>query len=669
MTLTYTGPSPVEAPNGTGPNDEPTRRRRRYTSDRAQRELLATINDWFRDAKSARLSFEREWYMNLAFYFGKHYVQWSNTVADSGIMRLFEPPVPPWRVRLVSNKIKPIIRKELAKVLKEKPQPYVIPASTDDDDLAAARAGEALFEHLTRELLYDRTLRRTMFWTLICGTAFMKDWYDPKKRDKEGVEGSICLEPVNPFQLYVPDPQEIELEYQPYIFHVLAKEPGWVEEVYGKRVEPDSATGSGVLEQRFLNAMGVQQLPRRYVAVKECWVKSCKKFPDGAHITFAGDTILNVAEEWPFQYGDYPFTKFDHVPTGQFYSQSIIPDLVPLQKEMNRTRSQIVEAKNRMAKPQLIAPRGSVDPSKVTSEPGLIIFYTPGFNPPQPIPLVAIPNYVIDEIARCQRDMDDLAGQHEISKGSTPTGVSAATAISFLQEQDDSMISQTVTSLEEGTARIGQHLLSHVDQFWEAERTVRAIGENNAYEVFQFNKAAIRGNTDLQVQAGSATPRSTAAKQAFIMELMEKKWITPEQGLRYLNMSETGRMYEELQVSARQAQRENLRMANGEDVTTNTYDEDAIHVAEHDMYRRRQAFERLDDDAKIRFENHVAMHKQRLGLQQGTPIAPGQDVPPPPSGEAGGGGTPPPPGGGAPPPQMPMEMMGAMGGGDGAVPE
>lgn len=651
MSVTTYAPSEPSANGNGGP-----KKRKKYAGSAAQTELSQLLNDWYRDCRTARLQYEREWYMNLAFYFGKHYVQWSNpAVSADSIMRLFEPTAPPWRVRLVANKTKPIIRKELAKVLKEKPQPFVIPASTDDDDLAAARAGEAIFEHVMREIKFDKTARQAMFWTLICGTSFLKDWYDPNVKDSEGIDGSIIVEALNPFELFVPDTQEPELDHQPYVIHVVAKDPEWVYDKYGKEVQPDVGVGSGLLEQRFLQNMGVAALPKKSVAVKEFWIKPCRRFPDGGQVTLAGEVILNVTEEWPWGFRDYNFTKLGHVPTGAFYDQSVIPDIIPLQKEMNRTRSQIIEAKNKMSKPQLIAPRGSVDPSKVTSEPGLMIFYTPGFAPPTPLPLVSLPSYVIEEINRCQKDMDDISGQHEISKGSTPTGVSAATAISFLQEQDDAMIAPTVSGIEEAVARVGTHLLSHVDQFWEAERTVRAIGENNAYEVFQFNKAAIRGNTDLNVQAGSATPRSTAAKQAFIMELMEKKYITPDQGLRYLNMAETGRMYEELQVSARQAQRENLRMSNGEAVTPNTYDEHAIHVVEHDMFRRRQAFERLPDDIKALFENHVQMHKQVMGLAQGTPIAPGEQLPPPPDGSAQSAS---PEGGGAPMPQAPPEMMG-----------
>lgn len=629
-----------------GPTETRRQRRRGLFRPSEETQLLERLNKMFDACRQSRISYERKWYENMAFYFGKQYVQWTTPIAstNTNIMRLFEPPMPPWRVRMVVNKIKPVVRKELAKITKEKPQPFVIPASTDDDDLVAARAGEAIYEHVTRELDFNKVIRRAVFWKLLCGTAFIKDWYDPDKYDKGGVQGAIQMEAVNAFQLLAPDVQEEEIENQAYLIHVLAKPVEWVKEKYKKDVQPDTGRSSGLLEQRFMSAMGVPEPTESMVAVKEIWIKPCADFPDGAVITWANDVILSKEDKWPWGYAEFPFTKLDHIPTGQFYADSVICDLVPVQKELNRTRSQVIEAKNRMSKPQLAAPRGSIDPSKITSEPGLIVFYTPGYQPPQPIPLVPIPGYVIDELVRCQQDIDDISGQHEISRGSAPTGVSAATAISFLQEQDDSMLSPTVTSLEEGTAKIGRHILAHVSTFWEAERTIQILGENNAYESYVFTKAALRGNTDLNVQAGSATPRSSAAKQAFIMEMMEKQYITVEQGLRYLQMGETTRMYEELQVSARQAQRENLRMTHGEQVSVNTWDEHDIHMQEHNVFRRRQAFERLPEEVKVLFEQHVQIHTQMIGQAQGTPIMPGQPLPPPvdpsapsPEGEIGGG--------------------------------
>lgn len=593
-----------------------------------EKEILAWCHAKFNTAKKNRQQFEKVWYMNLAFYFGRQYAQWQTTTTN-GVPRLYEAPVPPWRVRLVSNKIRPIVRTELAKVTKEKPQAYVVPSSTDDEDLFAARGAEALFEYFWRVLRLNRMIRRSEFWTIICGTSFIKDWYDPDTTDSAGIPGSLSVEPVSPFHLYVPDTQEEELDLQPYIIHVLAKEPEWVRDNYGKRVSPDSTGSSGVLEQRFMTALGIGNNPKNsHVAVHEMWVKPCTKFPDGAVITWAGETLLNIIETWPYQHGEYPFTKLDHIPTGRFYCDSTIPDLVPLQKEYNRTRSQIIEAKNRMSKPQLMAPRGSVDPTKITSEPGLIVFYTPGYTPPQPLPLQSIPSYVIDELDRCQRDMDDISSQHEVTKGRTPPGVTAATAIAYLQEEDDSKLAYTIASLEEGVERLGRHFLSHVQQFWDAQRTVEIMGNDGQWEQLMFGKADLKGNTDLRIEAGSAQPRSRAAKQAFIMELADKGMIPPDRALKYLDMAETGRLYEETMLDSRHAQRENIRMRNGEGVMVNDWDNHEAHMIEHNNFRKRSEFDKLPEEFQALFQQHVDMHKMLMVMEQtGAPMPPGMPMP------------------------------------------
>lgn len=594
---------------------------------KAEQALVHWAEEMFSRSRQGRLPFERQWYVNMAFYFGKQYVQWQASGATGQLSRLWEPPVPAWRVRLVCNKIKPIVRTELAKITKEKATAFVMPATSDDDDLVAAQAAESIYEHISRDLGYHKIMRRAAFWTLICGSGFIKDWYDPNSLDSSGVKGAIKAEPVSPFHLFAGDYADETIEGQPHLIHVVSKSPDWVLDNFGKVVAADAGGANGMLETKFLSAIGVQTASRpTQVAVKEMWVRpgAYARFPKGAHIMWAGDVLLSFKDKWPYDHQEFPFSKIDHIPTGRFYGDSTIVDLIPLQKEYNRTRSQIIEAKNRMSKPQLLAPRGSVDASKVTSEPGLIIFYTPGFTPPSPLQLQDIPSYVIQELERIQRDMDDISSQHEVTKGRTPPGVEAATAIAYLQEEDDSKLAYTVTSMEEAIERLGKHTLSHVKQFWTAQRTVRVVGDSGMFESFVFSGSDVRGNTDLRIEAGSATPRSKAAKQAFITELGKLGWITPDRALRYLDMAETGRLYEEMQVDARQAQRENLRMAAGDNtVTVNEWDEHMVHIAEHNLFRKKQAFEKLPDEVKVFLNMHVTFHQQIVALMMGQQLMPG----------------------------------------------
>jgi hypothetical protein len=166
----------------------------------------------------------------------------------------------------------------------------------------------------------------------------------------------------------------------------------------------------------------------------------------------------------------------------------------------------------------------------------------------------------------------------------------------------------------------------------------------------------------LRVLISEETPRSKAAKQAFITELGKMGWIQPDKALKYLDMAETGRLYEESQVDARQAQRENLRIAKmGEMVSPNTWDEHQIHLIEHNQYRKRQEFELLPDEIKALFEQHVTLHTQAIAGQMGGVMSPDMaQGGEPPIGPDGQPMIAPPEEGGAAPvgPPMPPEMTG-----------
>lgn len=612
------------------------------------KKLMAQFDELFSKSQKDRQPFERVWWTNMAFYFGRHYARWSTTSGISSSGLLSEPKAPPWRVRLISNKIRPLIRGELAKITQEKPQPFVIPASSEDQDRIAAQAAEAIYNHIVEELYYNKILRQACFWALICGSAFLKDYWDESSTDSSGNPGKICLERISPFHIYVPDLAEEDIERQAFVIHASMKPLTTVKAMYGKNAKnlKVESTAKDQAETKYRSAMGLrdQNASNNDVLVKEIWIKPNHEHPKGLFAVWANDTFLVEPTEWPYEYKDYPFTKIDHIPTGRFYGDSTIVDLIPLQKEYNKTRSQIIESKNRMARPQLIAPRGSIKSSKITSEPGLIIEYQPGFDPPQPLVMQNLPSYVIQEQDRIQKDMDDISAQHEVSKGQAPPGVEAATAISFLQEQDDAKFSHTVDSIEAATAKVGRHFLYLVKQFWAAPRQVKVMGSSGFIEAQALRGADLGNNVDLRVQAGSAAPRSRAAKQAFLMELGKLGWVDPNLLLKHLEMGETEKLHEEIQIDMRHAQRENVRMRMISEqwqqqammtgmqmpppqMPVNTWDNHQMHIAEHNMFRKTEEFEMLPPEAKMMWEQHVNVHQQYLMQQQGMMGAPGAPIP------------------------------------------
>lgn len=618
--------------------------------------IVAWTKQQFRAIREARSQQERQWYYNLAFYFGRQYVQYLRPTATNTTTRLYTPPAPYYRARPVINRIRSTVRTELAQLINNKPNASVIPASAEDRDMYAAMAGEQIWENFYADKRVRSIIRRAMWWTLTCGTGYIKCYWDFQQED-------VCFCHETPFHILVPDLRQEEIEEQPFVIHAQTRSADYVK-MYFKDVPLNrgEADAMDILNESYLNLIGTQNVTKQQtVLLLEVWVKPgmVPMFPDGAYFTVIGDQIVQSMSGWPFKHNKYPFAKFDHIPSGKYYATSLIEDLIPLQKEFNRTRGQIIEAKNRMAKPQLVAPRGSVNASAITSEPGQVIEYTPGFNPPQPLPLQSLPNYVIQELDRILNDWNDLAGQHEVTHGQVPPGVTAATAISYLQERDESKLTPTFDSLEEGIEKIAQLSLQYVNEFWDVPRIVRITGPDGSFDAQAFKGSDLDNNIDIRIEAGSALPISKAAKQALLMDLMKMGFVDPNEGLQLMDMGSLNKLYDQLQVDQRQAQRENLRMANvtvemldqynmqnaqmmqasqmaGQDppfgideftgqplmppliVPVNTWDNHQAHIEYHNRFRKGQTFEMLGQEQRELFEAHVNSHIEALGLESVT---------------------------------------------------
>lgn len=528
--------------------------------------IVTWAHDEYKKCKSSRTTVERQWYKNLAFYLGNQWVVQAVSGVDTLSGKLFVPKAPPWRTRLTVNRIKPIIRTELARVTSQKPNASVVPASSEDEDLFAAQAGEQVWESLYSSALVHRKFSRSAWWMLITGVGFTKQWWDPEGVDKlSNVKGKICYENVTPFHIFVPDLLEAELEDQLYVIHAytlpMNKARQAYPDIFNDKSTPNVVSSNEIMDEAYMRISANEAKPDSVLCL-EIWLKpgAHPDYPEGGLITVVDTALVQDIKGMPYDHGEFPFTKYEHVPTGKFYTDSIIVDLIDSQREYNRTRSQIIEAKNRMAKPQLMAPIGSVVASKITSEPGQVIEYKPGFAPPQPLPLQPIPSYVLQELDRIILDMEDISAQHQVSKGNVPSGVTAATAISYLQERDDSVLTHTYNSVEQGMEKTAKQFLTLVVQYWDIPHLVKVTGTDGAFDAMNIKGADIESGTDIRMESGSALPISKAARQSFIMDMMKMGFIPPDQGLRIMDIGGVQKLYDQLQVDERQAQRENLRM-------------------------------------------------------------------------------------------------------------
>lgn len=515
--------------------------------------------------RGLRQQIERQWYLNMAYYIGKQNVMAIpvNQGNASGT-RLYTPPVPYYRSRPVFNRIRPAVRTELSRLTAQKPTATIVPATGEDQDLAAAQAGEQLWESIYRQKKIKATFRQACFWSLITGLGYIKSYWNPGLKDSDGNKGDFCFESVTPFHIFVPEMLTEDIEDQPFVIHIQTRSVDWVNMKYpGINAQPNIIEADDILSDSFLSLIGAHDTRKQSCLVYEVWVKPghVPFMQKGGMFTIVADKLVQFVEGNPYQHQQYPFTKFPHLPTGRYYPDSTINDLISPQREYNRTRGQIIEAKNRMAHPQLLAAQGSIEAQKITTEPGQVIYFKLGYPAPQPLPLQNLPAYVMQEVDRTLMDFEDISGQHQVSKGQAPAGVTAATAISYLQEQDDSMLSTTYSAIEEGFEKIGYQTLCYVQQYWNTPRMIKVVGRDGQFNVMAFQGSDLHNNTDIRIEAGSALPTSKSAKQAFLMDLMTAGFIPPDKGLELMDIGGVQRLYEEIQIDSAQASRENMRMS------------------------------------------------------------------------------------------------------------
>lgn len=638
---------------------------KKLKDDDLERKLASWATANYIKCKSDIVPIRNQWYINLAFFKGDQYV---------ALLRgkLIRAPQVPGRIRMVINKIRPVVRTEISRLTSQKPQATVVPASSEEEDIQSAEAAKNLWEYIYEVKDVAKAFSDAAFWVSTCGLGYIKAVWDQDADDKdskdeygEPSEGDVCITAPPPFNIMIPNSLELELQKQPYILHVYTMAIEEAKERWPDKIKPDHTPNvvstNEIMETRYLNLVGAEETAKPdSCLIIEAWVKpgATNLLPDGGmFITCDKQVVFKSLEGIPYDHGDFPFVKLENVPSGTYWTTSVLEDLIPIQKEVNRARSQLVENRNATAKSGYFIERGSVDVTKWTSRPGQLIEVNPGFKPPVPIEVPNMPNYLAEEQKYYAEDFEDISGQHQVSKGQAPSGVTAATAINFLQERDDSYMAPVYKSFERATQALARQILQLCVQFWDEPRLVRSVGPNDEFSTRLLVGADIKTGTDIRVEGGSVLPVSKSAKNAMFMDMITRGIIPADKGLELMDLPNMQSYYEETEADKRLAHRENTmfsmmdpeqveqteamaqmmkqafimksgapdeQKARSNPVTAqildkfdqpiipvNDWDDHQQHILVHGTFMKSQSFQTLDQSVKDQVIKHYNAHQQR----------------------------------------------------------
>ncbi len=364
------------------------------------------------DLRRQRETLERQWKLNLAFYKGKQYVFYNRKSRRIESLPTDEGDKPRYRVRLVSNQIAPNTHGLLARLVKSKPQFFATPGQASFEAQKATEVAENLLDYWWDALHLTEKREEAMMWSIICGNGFWKVTWDDKSGpgmrvmldpmgrpivdplvqhffeknlEAEGIDsseferriyqGEIRVDVLSPFDVLLDDSAQVFEDCQ-YAFCVHPMSPDEIFERYNVRLKANA-----------VNKYPDETLPGVFGSLESKSEENVRevfygyflpggKYPEGRFVVFTKDpSIVLYDAPWPYPFEELPLVKFPgmRVP-GQLWDQSVVEHAIPLQKELNRSLSQIIEYKNLTLKPQMLAPVGSLR-QRITDEPGAIFEY------------------------------------------------------------------------------------------------------------------------------------------------------------------------------------------------------------------------------------------------------------------------------------------------------
>lgn len=560
----------------------------------------AQLTDKLDSLKRARQSQEAQWKLNLSFYKGKQYTYYNRTLRRLEQLPVEDGEKPRYRVRVVNNQLAPGAHALLAKLTKTKPVIHATATSGSDADIKAAQLADKLLEHWWSEFALDDKLAEALLWAIITGQGYWKITWDEhagksmrflldpqgqpitdgaledlfraqlqaqqvQPQEKVVYMGDIKVEVISPFDVYIDDNAKVmdEAKYAICVHHMT---PSEIKERWGVEVKADSiASDPSSVLQGYGATFGSKEPDVKGVNVG--YFLPNVEVPNGRYVMWVEDHILED-QAWPYPFQVLPIIKFPGIRIpGSVYDMGDVEQALPMQKDLNKTLSQIIEYKNLTLKPRVWAPTGSLTGVRLTSEPGAVYEYNViGDHKPEVEQLPNMPPYIFEHLKNIRDDIRQAFGIVDITEGTPPPNVEAGIAIDLLQEMATDRIAPRVLLLERCLSKGGEIMLGLAKEYYQEPRLLKLYGAGGATKAKRFNQADLQGGVSIAVETGSALPRTRAGRQQRILDYVDRGFMRPDQAYKYLDIADLEGLSAIFSADEDQAYREHDRILAGQPV-------------------------------------------------------------------------------------------------------
>ena len=310
--------------------------------------LWPVVRERFDIGLELRRPYEQRWLLNLSFLAGKQYAFY-----NQGTNLLQHLVQRKGRLRVVDNKILPHYQKQVSRLIRNHPRMSVIPASTDQEDLKAAKLGDKVIKHFWRVNKMRKKIRELGGWIYSCGSGFLDDRWNSKLGPIQAKEdgklyylGDADCGVWSPLEVGVPAGgiTDQELDLFPWMWKAKYRPLEWIQSHYPRGKEVPAETRSTPFIDAsvlFGSSQNASAHKLEGATVIELKIMPCGEFPKGKFLVGSNGIILDEADH-PFDTYHIEIFKDIEIP-GVFWGMATTEAAIWLQKLWNRTLSDIAE--------------------------------------------------------------------------------------------------------------------------------------------------------------------------------------------------------------------------------------------------------------------------------------------------------------------------------------
>jgi hypothetical protein len=292
------------------------------------------------------------------------------------------------------------------------------------------------------------------------------------------------------------------------------------------------------------------------------------KYPNGRKIVICNGVVLEGESPLGYDDNEIPFSRYvNYLLPREFWGMGEVEQLEGPQKSFNKLVSFALDVLTLMGNPiWKVHSSSGVDPENLTTRPGLVVEWDgePGAEPKREEGVQLQP-YVLQIIDRMAEWFDSIGGSQDVTRGLNPSGVTAASAITTLQEAAHTRIRQKARNMDVYLQQVGQQWASRTMQFTTAPKVYRLTNDQNVTQFFKMrvepyvkangsegkravveNYTAegkldpetgisiyeIAGKFDVKVATGSHLPFAKAEKEEKLNKLFDRGIIDAEEVLK-----------------------------------------------------------------------------------------------------------------------------------------